>query len=380
MRRLLAPAAMAVLVLTGCSGGTAPVGPDERAGQAPSPGEVAEDFGVTEHGEFDEGWAMNFLPGSDHLVISQRGGELMLRDQSTGDVVEVTGVPPVEDAGQGGLHDIVPGATYAEDGTVYLSWVRDHPDGAQGVVGRGTLDVDGATLTDLGVIWEQDPAAGSGHFALRLLTRGDHLFVTSGDRQEQTPAQDTSSNLGAVLRLTPDGDPAPGNPWAGEDGAAAELWTTGHRNVLGIAEDAEGGIWVSEMGPRHGDELNLLVEGGNYGWPAASMGRHYDGGDIPEHRDGDGFVPPATYWVPAISPASLLIYQGDRFPGWAGSALVGGLSGQVLVRVGLEGETATVVQEWDMGERVRALAEAPDGAIWVLEDGPGGRLLELTPA
>lgn len=379
MRRLLVPVAAAALALTGCTGGTASVDPDDRSGQAPSTAATSEDFRVTEHGEFDEGWAMTFLPGSEHLLISQRGGELLLRDQASGDVVEVAGVPPVDDGGQGGLHDVAPGATYADDGSVYLSWVRDHPEGAQGVVGRGTLDADRAELTDLEVIWEQDPAAGNGHFALRLLVRDDHLFVTSGDRQEQTPAQDTSSNLGGVVRLTPDGDPAPGNPWAGDDGAAAELWTIGHRNPLGIAEDSQGRIWVSEMGPRHGDELNLLSEGGNYGWPAASMGRHYDGRDIPEHRDGDGFVPPAAYWVPAISPGSLLIYGGDRFDGWSGSALVGGLSGQSLVRVELRDETATVVQEWDMGERVRALAEAPDGAIWVLEDGPGGRLLELTP-
>ncbi|MBB1051272.1 PQQ-dependent sugar dehydrogenase, partial [Dietzia sp. CW19] len=291
---------------------------------------------------------------------------------------EVAGVPPVDDAGQGGLHDVAAGASHAEDGAVYLSWVRDHPEGAQGVVGRGILDVDRAELTDLEVIWEQDPAAGNGHFALRLLVLDDHLYVTSGDRQEQTPAQDTASNLGAVVRLTLDGDPAPGNPWAG-DGAAADLWTIGHRNPLGIAEDPQGRIWVSEMGPRHGDELNLLTEGGNYGWPQASMGRHYSGGDIPGHREGDGFVPPATYWVPAISPGSLLIYRGDRFAGWDGSALLGGLSGQNLVRVELRDEVATVVQEWDMGARVRALAEAPDGAIWVLEDGPGGRLLELTP-
>ncbi len=380
MRPFLVPVAAVTLLLTGCTGGPTSVTSDDRAGQAPSTATTAEDFRVTEHGEFDQGWAMSFLPGSDHLLITQRGGELLLRDQTTGQVTEVAGVPPVNDGGQGGLHDVAPGATHAEDGTVYLSWVRDHPAGSQGVVGRGTLDVDRSELRDLEVIWEQDPAAGTGHYALRLLVHDDHLYVTSGDRQEQTPAQDTADNLGGVVRLTPDGDPAPGNPWADAGGSAAELWTIGHRNPLGIAEDPQGRIWVSEMGPRDGDELNLLDEGGNYGWPEASMGRHYDGGDIPDHGVDDGFVPPAAYWVPAISPASLLIYRGDRFDGWRGSALVGGLSGQVMVRAELHDQTATVVREWDMGERIRALAEAPDGAIWVLEDGPGGRLLELTPA
>ena len=322
---------------------------------------------------------MSFLPGTRYLVVSERGGALKLRDQESGEVREVTGAPEVEHAGQGGMHDVIPGPTFAEDGTVYLSWVRDHPDGAQGVVGRGRLDVTTAELSPPEVIWEQDPASGSGHFALRLLVSGDHLFVTSGDRQEGDPAQDRGTTLGKVVRLTLDGDPAPGNPWAGEGGAAAQLWSTGHRNPLGIAEDADGAVWVSEMGPQGGDELNLLEAGGNYGWPEASMGVHYGGGAIPDHADGDGFRAPAAYWVPSISPGNLLVYRGERFPGWRGDALLGGLSGEALVRVDLDGDRATVAQKWDMGERIRAVAEAPDGAIWVLEDGPGGRLLELTP-
>lgn len=364
------------LVLAGCATDT---GPAETAGH-PEPEATAGAFTVAEHGAFDEGWAMSFLPGGEHLLVTERGGAMKLRDQATGEVREVSGVPEVEAEGQGGLHDVIPGPTFAEDGTVYLSWVRDHPDGAQGVVGRGTLDVDTATLTPPEVIWEQDPASGSGHFALSLLVSGDHLYVTSGERQEQTPAQDTGTNLGKVVRLTLDGRPAPGNPWAGGGGPTDQLWTTGHRNPLGIAEDPEGRIWVSEMGPRGGDELNLLAAGENYGWPEASMGVHYNGGAIPDHAAGDGFHAPAAYWVPSLSPGSLLIYRGDRFADWRGDALLGGLSGRALVRVDLDGDRATVAERWDMGARIRALAEAPDGAIWVLEDGGDGRLLELTPA
>lgn len=371
MRRLLAIAAATVLSLSSsaCAGA-------DTAVQT----EVSESFTVTEHGTFDEGWAMSFLPGTEHLLISERGGSLQLRDQGTGEVTEVSGTPEVHHAGQAGMHDIIPGPGFEEDGTVYLSWVRDHEAGAQGVVGRARLDVEAAALEDLEIIWEQTPTSGNGHFALRMLIQDEHLYLTSGDRQKFSPAQEKETNLGAVLRLTLDGEPAPDNPWAEEDGAAAQLWTIGHRNPLGIAEDSAGRIWVSEMGPRGGDELNLISEGENYGWPEASMGRHYDGRPIRDHTGDDGFRAPAEYWVPSISPGSLLIYQGELFDDWEDSALLGGLSGETLVRVQLDGEDTEIVNQWDMGERIRALAEAPDGALWVLEDDRGGRLLELRPA
>jgi glucose/arabinose dehydrogenase len=316
---------------------------------------------------------MTFLPGTDHLLIAERRGALQLRDQTTGEVTEITGLPEVHAQGQAGMHDIIPGPTFEQDGMIYLSWVRPHTNGAQGVVGRAYLDMTGHQLTGLQEIWEQTPAAGNGHLSLRLLIDGDHLYVTSGDRQEMTPAQENDTNLGSVLRLTLDGRPAPDNPWG------TEQWTMGHRNPLGIDTDAQGRIWVSEMGPQGGDELNLLVEGDNYGWPEASMGIHYNDDPIPDHTAGDGFHGPAAWWVPSISPGNLLIYSGELFDGWADSALLGGLSGGKFVRVEL-GEPATVVDEWEMGARIRALAEAPDGAIWVLEDGPAGRLLELRPA
>ena len=408
MRRLLALTAAASLLVAGCSapsddtsgaggsGGDRPVEGADSAGaaggtaDAGESGQLDEGFAVTEHGTFDEGWSMAFLPGGEHLLVAERGGGLKLRDQATGGVIDVEGAPEVRHAGQGGLHDVIPGPTFADDGTVYLSWVRDHPDGAQGVVGRGTLDVGGGQLSDLDVIWEQTPAEGSGHFALRMLVQGDHLFITTGDRQEFTPAQDTSNNLGAIVRLTLDGEPAPGNPWAGEgddrpagetdgDDKSAELWSIGHRNPLGIAEDADGAIWSSEMGPQGGDELNRIEAGANYGWPEASMGVHYGGDDIPDHAAGDGFTAPSAHWVPAMSPGNLMIYRGSLFDGWRGSALLGGLSGQKIVRVDLDGDRATVAEEWDMGERIRAIDEAPDGSLWVLEDGAGGRLLQLRP-
>ncbi|MFX0539078.1 PQQ-dependent sugar dehydrogenase [Ornithinimicrobium sp. Y1847] len=365
----------------GSEGGAAPEdGADDADGVGDSEAQdPVQAFTITEHGSFDEGWAMDFLPGTDHLLIAERVGALQLRDQDSGEVTEVTGTPEVHHAGQAGLHDVIAGPTFEDDGTIYLSWVRSTDQGVQGVVGRGTLDVDDASLSDIEVLWEQTPQSGNGHFSLRMLVHDDHLFVTSGDRQELDPAQGLDTNLGKVVRLTLDGEPAPDNPWADEGGVAEEFWTLGHRNPLGIAEDSTGQLWVSEMGPQGGDELNLLEPGENYGWPEASMGVHYGGGDIPGHQEGDGYRAPAAYWVPAISPGNLLIYSGDLFTGWQDSALLGGLSGQTLVRVDLDGQDAEVADQWDMGSRIRAVDEAPDGSIWILEDGAGGRLLELRP-
>lgn len=323
---------------------------------------------------------MAFLPGTEALVITERGGGIKLRDSSG--VREVTGAPEVVAAGQGGLGDIIAGPTFATDGAVYLSWVEGDGNGRTGaVVGRATLDTAAATLTGLDRIWEQTPKVDNdGHFSHRLAIQGDYLFVSSGDRRQQAPAQEFDSNLGKILRLTLDGQPAEGNPFAGEDSPVAQqFWTIGHRNVLGLAFDADGRLWASEMGPQGGDELNLIKEGANYAWPEVSNGSHYGGGNIPDHADGDGFEAPKVWWNPSISPGSLLIYSGDLFPGWRGDAFIGALSGESLIRIDLDGETATEAENWPMDARIRALAQAPDGAIWVLQDGAGASLLELRP-
>ena len=386
-------AAVLALALAGCASGdpspTANESPTASgAVAAPSSGTgpgtatevtVTRDFTVTAHGTFDEGWALEFLPGTDFLLISERVGALKLRNQVTGEVRVVSGVPDVLHSGQAGMHDAIAGPTFEQDGTIYLSWVRPTVDGPQGVVGRGRLDSETATLEGLEVLWEQTPADGEGHFSLRLLIQGDVLFVTSGDRQAFTPAQEMDSNLGKIVRLTLDGEAAPGNPWEGDGDLAAQFWTIGHRNPLGIAATTDGNIWSTEMGPEGGDELNLIEAGENYGWPEASNGSHYGGADIPDHADGDGFRAPAAFFTPSISPGNLLIYRGDLFHGWQDSAIIGGLSGRTLLRFSLDGETATPEGQWDMGARIRAVEEAPDGSIWVLEDGAGGWLLELRP-
>ena len=398
MRRL-APAALALAGLAACSGPAetpnAPrtVTPGPAASSAagePSPSATSpatpsatpetHEFVVVEHESFNEPWALAFLPGTDTMAVTERGGAVKLRDPD-GTVRDVSGVPDLVAAGQGGLGDLIPGPTFADDGTVYLSWVERGDGGTGAVVGRGTLDVAAAELADVDVIWEQTPKVdGDGHFSHRLLIHDDHLFVSSGDRQNFDPAQAMDGNLGKIVRLTLDGDPAPDNPWAGEGGVAAQFWSIGHRNPLGLAADGDGRLWGSEMGPQGGDELNLVQPGLNYGWPEASNGSHYGGREIPDHADGDGFEPPKAFWTPSISPGSLMIYDGELFPAWKGDAFVGALSGEALVRIDLDGETASQAENWPMGARIRGVAEAPDGAIWLLEDGSGGRLLELTPA
>ena len=331
-------------------------------------------MGVIEHESYARGWAMSFLPGTDFLAITEKDGTLKLRDQTTGEVADVAGTPTdVYSIGQGGLHDVIPGPNFAESGEIYLSWVRradadvlgagggqgsqngqptadsQGAEPSQGVVGRGFLDLESKELRNLEVVWEQTPTIGNGHFALRLLVHDGYLFVTSGERQKFDPAQDRSNNLGAVLRLTVDGKPAPGNPWADEGDTAAELWTIGHRNPLGIDVDSSGQIWVAEMGPQGGDELNRIEAGANYGWPEVSMGNHYEGDPIADHAPGDGFTAPVSFWNPSISPGGLHLYRGERYPQWHDDALLAGLSGQQIVRVDLEAAREIGQQQWDMG-------------------------------
>ena len=345
-------------------------------------------FTLTELGEYRTPWAMAFLPGSGVMLtnlalLTEKEGKLWLVDASTGKRSAVSGVPQVKVAGQGGLGDVMPHPDFAGNQRVYLSYVEPGPNGVSGaVLGYATLDLSNAAapaLRDFKVIWRQQPKeSGSGHFSHRIAFGPDgFLYLTSGDRQEMTPAQDFGGNLGKVLRLTHEGAPAPGNPWASRGGVAAEFWSIGHRNLLGIQFAPDGRLWESEMGPKGGDEINLILPGRNYGWPLASNGSHYDGRDIPDHRAGDGYEAPKIGWTPSISPGALMIYTGDKFPEWKGDALVGALSGKALIRIDIDGDKASKAEQWDMGERIRAIDQGPDGSIYLLED--AGRLLRLDP-
>ncbi|HMG46197.1 MAG TPA: PQQ-dependent sugar dehydrogenase [Allosphingosinicella sp.] len=343
-------------------------------------------FAVEVVAQFDEPWAMTFLPGGDLLVTEKRGA-LKLR-RADGRTLDVAGVPQVSYGGQGGFGDVVLHPDFARNHLVYLSWIEAGAGATRGaVVGRGRLALGdaGAAIEGLEVIWRQQPKVeGGGHFSHRIAFGPDgKLYISSGERQQFDPAQDMAVNLGKVVRLNDDGSVPADNPWAARGGVTAQLWTLGHRNLLGLAFAPDGRLWEVEMGPRGGDELNLIRRGANYGWPRASNGSHYDGRDIPDHRPGDGFEPPKVWWNPSVSPSSLIIYTGSMFPEWRGDALIGALSGQALIHVDIDGEGARKADQWDMGHRIREVEQGPDGAVWLLEDGrngSGGRLLRLTPA
>ena len=231
------------------------------------------------------------------------------------------------------------------------------------------------------VIWRQVPkVTGRGHYGHRLLFSPDgSLFISSGDRQKFDPAQDLDGNLGKIIRLNDDGSVPEGNPFADRGGVAAQIWSLGHRNPLGLDFDAEGQLWNTEMGPEGGDELNRVLPGKNYGYPVVSIGDHYDGRDIPDHDTRPEFEAPQLWWTPVISPGDFMIYQGELFPDWRGDGFAAGLSSKALVRIRFEGDGALEAERYGMGRRIRAVSEGPDGAIWLLQDGPGGKLLRLTP-
>ncbi len=342
-------------------------------------------FDVTVVADFDEPWAMTFIPGTPYALITEKKGVLKLWENG-GAVVDVAGVPQVAYGGQGGLGDVILHPDFANNRLIYLSYAEAGEGGFGAAVARAKLDesTTNPKLTDVQVIWRQEPkVSGQGHYGHRLAFGPDGmLYISSGERQKFTPAQDLNQNLGKIVRLTDSGMIPSDNPFYDQGRIKAQIWSYGHRNPLGIAFDAEGRLWNQEMGPAHGDELNLVKKGANYGYPNVSNGDHYDGRDIPDHKPGDGYEAPKVFWNPAISPAGLMYYSGDLFPGWKGSMFIGGMNTPALVRVKLDGENATKADQWDLGARIREVEQGPDGAVWVLEDQRGnsqGRLLKLTP-
>jgi glucose/arabinose dehydrogenase len=373
-------------------------------------------FAITEVATFDSPWAMDFLPGSTTALVTEKAGRLWLIDVATGAKKEVAGAPDVLAEGQGGLSDVKVSPRFAQDAIVYLTFAEASKNGgSQLALSRAKLvnSDAGARLEGLQVIWRNPTGGSGGHYGARIAFApdGNSLFLSAGERQRFEPAQDPNLPMGKVLHLSLDGKPAPGNPGAGRTGASsvrvtdppedsvvaetaaartvtwpgpnptpAETWTLGHRNPLGLAFAPDGRLWEIEMGPKGGDELNLIVEGRNYGYPRVSNGTNYNGVDIPDHRPGDGFEPPKAWWNPSISPADLLIYSGNLFSDWKGDALISALSGQALIHVRIRGDQASKADQWDMGKRIRAVDQGPGGEIYLLEDGPGARLLKLTPA
>jgi aldose sugar dehydrogenase len=379
--RLIAALSLPLSALASCA--------NAETGESVGTEAVAASFATTEVATFEEPWALAFAPGTPVLFVTEKAGTLKLIDTATGSTGSVSGVPKVDYGGQGGLGDVafLPGEADANLGrrTIYLSWAEAGEGDTRGaVVGKGTLVCAAATscaIEGLNVIWRQTPkVSGRGHYSHRLSISpdGKYLFVASGDRQKMQPAQDTANTLGSIVRLNLDGTPAAGNPLADKGGVSAEIWSWGHRNILGMDWDAQGRLWEVEHGPAGGDELNLVQCAANYGWPLRSNGDHYNGDPIPDHAAGDGFAQPATSWNPVIAPGDMLIYNGAMFKDWQGRALMAGLGSQALVEVAIEGEAAREVTRHPFDRRLRALAQGPDGAVWAAEDGKGARLLKLT--
>jgi glucose/arabinose dehydrogenase len=347
---------------------------------------AAESFTTTEVVKFNSPWAMTFLPDG-RLLVTEMAGALRLYDPASNKTGTISGVPEVKHVAQGGLGDVVLHPKYAENKFVYISYVEAGDGGLGAAVARAELALDdngGGALKDLKVIWRQTPKkSGDGHFGYRIaFDRDGMLWISSSERKEFTPAQDMTANLGKIIRLKDDGSLPADNPFADRSDVGAQVWTLGHRNILGLAFDADGQLWAHEMGPKGGDELNRIEKGANYGYPVVSNGDHYDGKPIPNHDTRSEFRAPVITWTPVISPAGFIIYSGELFPDWKGNGFIGGLSSKSLVRVEFDGEKAREAQRFDMQRRIREVEQGPDGAIWLLEDGTrdgDGWLLKLTP-
>lgn len=360
-----------LLALAACGNSTQSTAQPKGASERP--------FTTTEVAMFDSPWAMAFLPGSgvpltNMALVTEKAGRLWLVDAANGRKQEVAGVPQVHVEGQGGLAEVVVHPDFAANQRVYLSFPEAGPNNTSGAAvgyGRLILGQGQPRLDGFRIIWRQEPkVSGGNHYSERIAFAPDGtMFVSSGERFKFDPAQDRNSDLGKIIHMTAEGQRIGGR-----------FYSMGHRNVLGLAFAPDGRLWETEMGPKGGDEINLIVQGRNYGWPRASNGSNYDGSSIPDHRVGDGFEAPKVWWNPSISPGSLLIYSGDLFPEWKGDGLIGALSGEALIRVDIKGDQARKADEWAMGHRIRAVDQGPRGEVYLLEDGPGGRLLRLEPA
>ncbi|MBX3549152.1 MAG: PQQ-dependent sugar dehydrogenase [Xanthobacteraceae bacterium] len=332
-------------------------------------------------------WGLAFLPDGRALV-TERPGRLRIigKDNKLSD--PVAGVPEVAAVGQGGLLDVALSPNFVKDNLVFLSFAE--PRGANGSstsVARGKfVEKNGkASLEDVKVIFRQEPARPGGfHFGSRLVfARDGNLFITTGERNLKTPAQELSNHIGKIIRVTPDGGVPKDNPFVKNKDAKPEIWSYGHRNVQGaVLHPQTGKLWIVEHGPRGGDEINIPEAGKNYGWPVIGYGIDYSGAKIHENTHKEGMEQPIHYWTPSIAPSGAMFYTGDLFPEWKGNLFTGSLVFTSLYRVELNGEK--FVKEEALleaaGDRIRDVRQAPDGAIWLLTDARNGKVLRLTPA
>lgn len=328
-------------------------------------------------------WSLAFLPDG-RVLVTERPGRLRYVDAQGTVSGPIAGVPAVHAQRQGGLLDVVIDPDFATNSTIYLSYAEPGDGDTNGTaVARATLD--GLRLTDVRVIFRQQPKIASGHhFGSRLVfARDGRLFVTLGERnKERDSAQDLGTHLGKIVRIGKDGAVPADNPFVARAGARPEIWSYGHRNIQGATLHPETGrLWTHEHGPRGGDEINVAEAGRNYGWPVITYGREYHGPAIGEGTAKAGMEQPLHYWVPSIGPSGMAFHSGNAYPAWKGQLFVGALAAQQLVRLELDPDGGVRSEERiAIGERVRDVREGPDGAIYLLTDEDAGRLLRVVPA
>lgn len=381
----LLPATLCLCMAIGCSqpSGNASTNAKDSSNSAVQDGSVDKlPFAIRPVTSFEEPWAMAFLPDG-RLLVTEKKGHIKLFEPKTRTSTAISGVPAVAYGGQGGLGDIVLHPQFGKNQLIYFSYAEAGEGGKGAVVARARLILDaqgGGQLSGLQTVWRQTPkVSGNGHYGHRIaFDKQGMLWISSGERQKFDPAQDMNSNLGKIIRLHDDGSIPADNPFASKGGTTAQIWSLGHRNPLGIAFDGAGELWEIEMGPKGGDELNRIEKGKNYGYPIVSNGDHYSGIPIPDHHTRPEFAAPVISWTPVISPSSLMFYSSDYFPHWKGSAFAGGLSSEALIRISFKGNTAQEAERFPMGERIRAVAQGPDGSLWLLQDGKNAQLLQLT--
>lgn len=323
----------------------------------------------------DHPWGMAFLPDG-RLLVTEREGRLRILNKDNTLTAPLAGVPKVVAEGQGGLLDVAIDPDFKTSKLVYLSYAEAGAKGSHTSLGRGRLD--GNALKDFKVLFRQTPSLEEDkHYGGRIAFGPDgHVFLTMGDRFQFDPAQNLTDHLGTIVRINPDGSVPKDNPFVKRLGARPEIWSYGHRNIQAAAFNGHN-LWVAEMGPKGGDELNRVEKGGNYGWPLVSWGTHYDGEDIPDPSSRPDFKDAAKQWTPVIAPSGMIFYTGSVFPQWKGSAFIGGLMAKGLVRVPFNDNAPGVEERLILNERIRDVEQAPDGALYVLTDDDNGRIWRL---
>lgn len=324
-------------------------------------------------------WGMTFLPDG-RMLITDRSGTIHIIKDDVLQPEKISGVPAVYTEGQGGLLDIALHPDYATNGWIYLTYAKPGEGGGATTLARTKLQ--GNAFTDFHELFTAQPYVNSGaHFGSRVVFDGQgYLYMSSGERGTKENAQNLSNHLGKILRLHDDGRVPADNPFVNTPNAKPEIWSYGHRNPQGLIYDAATQtLWDVEHGPKGGDELNRVLKGANYGWPVITYGINYDGTPITDIQQKEGMEQPIRYWVPSIGPCGMTLIKGDKFPNWKNNILIGALAHQHVARVELvDGKYSKEEKLLDKVGRVRAVAESPEGYIYVLTEGPG-QVLKLIP-